>query len=461
MPIKKTKKTKSPLSLELVRELDQIFSRIRALPAFEMLGNLPVSHFLSGQAGSLNEGLSALTLKRAADLGAAKVCGLPGISPADANELKVALQNLCGAEAAAQAPAAEVQVASRPRDRVFVSTQAEMRLTALIAQLSGAPFFDSVKSRTLGEFWAKDSARSPFEECISFKQLCDMNMESFLRKKSFTASRVDAIIRSIEECLARQGQKGGEERPGPACPAPASPAAAEVPRQEPLPAERDTAGAPAGWLEGGSGLPTHVVCLLDLAFGELEAACASPRPLWRMLGALPRRIDALELAALLVSEHDLATASVILRRDSEWLAGHALSCREKLAAALSEGAPEVAAHWRGALASPGVPWRELIEPYVTADLSKPFQELILRALLSALGAEPVRGLGATLPDYVSALPESFETIAGLMMSGLPKSDEKLRAEIALMLPRMACEDVLGVIRRVARVSAGDGRWTLL
>lgn len=72
--------------------------------------------------------------------------------------------------------------------------------------------------RPIGDFWSPSDSRSPFEEALTVRQLCSLNLDPFIQKRSFTEKKQQALIAAIEECIAsgqrveRFEEEGGGER---------------------------------------------------------------------------------------------------------------------------------------------------------------------------------------------------------------------------------------------------------
>lgn len=56
--------------------------------------------------------------------------------------------------------------------------------------------------RPIGDFWLPSDPRSPFEEALTIRQLCSLNLDPFIQKRSFTETKLRALIKAIEECIA-------------------------------------------------------------------------------------------------------------------------------------------------------------------------------------------------------------------------------------------------------------------
>lgn len=69
--------------------------------------------------------------------------------------------------------------------------------------------------RPIGDFWSPTDPRSPFEEALTIRQLCGLNLDPFIQKRSFTEAKLHALIRAIEACVVRgdnpqTGEDGGD-----------------------------------------------------------------------------------------------------------------------------------------------------------------------------------------------------------------------------------------------------------
>lgn len=81
------------------------------------------------------------------------------------------------------------------------------RLLTAIKELRASSDFPKLAAKKIGEFWIPEDARAPFEEEFTLKQIAEIDIDTFFKKRSVVASKVVAIVNAIENALSDERAK--------------------------------------------------------------------------------------------------------------------------------------------------------------------------------------------------------------------------------------------------------------
>lgn len=77
----------------------------------------------------------------------------------------------------------------------------EIILGEVLSELKNHKDFLSIAGTAVGMYWDKKASRAPFEEELTLRQLTSLDIHNFLRKKSMTSARIDAIVGAAQNAL--------------------------------------------------------------------------------------------------------------------------------------------------------------------------------------------------------------------------------------------------------------------
>ena len=98
------------------------------------------------------------------------------------------------------------------------------KLLNAIKKLKESKKFFDLQSKQLAEFWDRTYPAAPFEELFTYKQISEINIDTFFKKRSVVSSKILGIIASIENAISDKkiktpkkltGKKSASKKPGP------------------------------------------------------------------------------------------------------------------------------------------------------------------------------------------------------------------------------------------------------
>lgn len=76
--------------------------------------------------------------------------------------------------------------------------EATQQLEKVINNLRNSPDFQNISHRLVSSFWDEAWPRAPFEESLTLKQICSLDVAKILRKRSLTPPKVGAMIAALD-----------------------------------------------------------------------------------------------------------------------------------------------------------------------------------------------------------------------------------------------------------------------
>jgi len=377
------------------------------------------------------------------------------LTPAEHARLVQALTDLCEQaqpELQPESPAAALK-SLRPRHvnhTILSSVQAERMLTDAIAALRDSPRFPSIRFAKLGEFWQDDWARAPFEEALTLQQMVDMKVAALLEKRSLSHAKILHVVGALEHA---SGKSPGVSAPTPngetgpvAEPPVGAIRAPETPRHTWTHA--DLADLP----------PTATASLKYIQ--TLGAELTRHRsPLEAVVGQIPSTLSAAEAAVAwfrIDSPHDVVAS--LLRLPLDEVAGLTESARNKLGTLFSQVAPLERQSFDIALRHAAMPLEPLIHTIGGGNVDHADLCAVLRLLVTTLGAVHPVVHGRTLHRYYTLAPQAAEMIIDNVVVRLPRSDEAVRRELALLLPFVPESEATALLGTRARLDTDVKEW---
>lgn len=99
-------------------------------------------------------------------------------------------------------------------ERFQSSVQLELELRRLLGEIRAHPRYESVRRRTIGEFWDARWTPAPFEEALTLSQLTSLDLTVLFKKKMVSDSRIHNLCQALERVVAELS--AGKEVPSPA-----------------------------------------------------------------------------------------------------------------------------------------------------------------------------------------------------------------------------------------------------
>lgn len=443
-------KKKGSLTVGTVKALHDALSKLESLPRFDMLKDLLVKHFIGQDKASV---LNDLTLGELVELGPLKICALPSMG---ANKIKLLVKALEPLAAGAadngiepEAPLLgnfQVPARQRPtrlRGPSLSPLEAEERLSVALVRLKNSPKFDALKNHTLGEYWEEHWTRAPFEECLTFKQLAEIKVETFFRKRSVNNEKILALIDVINKALA-------EDRLD------------VVPEVEPVVVEhfqivgevraQDPRAPSSGWQVESNAYPSYIYGLIRFAEAQIDKASSGVSPFAGLVRSLPQLVTAEEFSYLwLTAERNESLANELPAPNIDVLT-------ERCESFMRSVAPSVFHSWNTILMGSGVSLDALLQPHLDSALDEVFQRIVAKVILSLFGASELELDTHPVPNYWTKNPEAARIMLSALVSSLPKSDSALRAEIKACFPLVSLDAVISIFQHRAEYDNRSKMW---
>ena len=87
------------------------------------------------------------------------------------------------------------------------------KLLSAISALKQADNFTLISHKQLGDYWQPNQPRAPFEEMFTIKQISEINIDIFFKKKSVVASKILAIVEAIKAAIStKKKEKAGKKK---------------------------------------------------------------------------------------------------------------------------------------------------------------------------------------------------------------------------------------------------------
>lgn len=290
---------------------------------------------------------------------------------------------------------------------------------------------DLLSSKILLDYWEKDWCRAPFEECLSFKQFSDLDFEVLVKKKTFDAAKMKAVIMAIDKFMAEHDVR---LKRNPSIPSnlsernlmsAISPVVTFAPSERPLPL-----------------ITGNLVRYFEYQCSLYPAV----QGVWRVFYAhLPLTLDAPEIASLALSVNNAPSLSRrLLGMTKEEFDVLLKEAQGKLLQLFEHSCPKVFSSWKACLGTVGITEEDLFGPYFDPTFDEEFQRMILRSLLLSLGAVHPSIGSEHFNDIWTSNPEISEVI----VSSLTQSNEDqaaLATKIVRLLPSFPVDRVLKAI----------------
>ncbi len=81
-------------------------------------------------------------------------------------------------------------------------SEVRVLLLKAIDSLKGSSHLKILSEKQLKEFWQKDYPPAPFEEVFTFKQIAEIDIDTFFKKRSVLPSKILGIVAAIEKAVS-------------------------------------------------------------------------------------------------------------------------------------------------------------------------------------------------------------------------------------------------------------------
>ncbi|MGI6525100.1 MAG: hypothetical protein ACOX2O_07420 [Bdellovibrionota bacterium] len=446
--------------------LQTVLNQLRSSERFLILRLLRISHFLpNGTFG--NSTLDQYTLEQLIEEGAAHIIKQRGVELETIENLLPILQGLLTDDTAEtafdllqeQPPALDAptenskisnqrecntvkEIQSKKTEEKRSSIEAERILRENFTKLEKAPSYPLIKDSLLSKYWDMTGVRDPFLEELTFKQLLNIKIEYLLKKRSFTDSKITALVTAINNCLADKGSVSVD------CT---------------LTTNREEVTAPTVNLISPDfnsiTWRTHSSCEAPIA----DALLAQFKLVWSasqdmegeiptLLRDLPKWLTAREYIIWWIdAAYSLDLAAKLLRSTVASLRKEYKVCVEAIYLNFAVTAPVLYAHWHGALSGAGVSYQSLISSHLEEGLSPDYQLVFFKGLLKALGACNVTAFGIKLPNYWTTNPHLLQLILEGLSKKAPLPKDKIKAELEKILPLFDFKDLKPILNKTGLI----------
>lgn len=463
----KRRGTKDLPSDELRQALEGALRALQISPRYEFVRLLRAQELL-GSKDKGYEAFEALTIEDLIRGGAQKILAIPSLSSARCKLLISILEGLAGEPAHLDSESSRTQLSDEilppshaleflPRREkplspkedlpVMASTEAELKLMDLIRKLKNAPHFEKIKELYLKDFWLPEWPSAPFEQAMTLKQVAELNIESVLKKRSFSGQKVTAFMQALERSITAPFV-AGSAADSPDTPSSLSLRASLSNSHEEI------------WRLKDSPLPGYA----KSALRNFEAAGyqpKSPHSLLRIMKRVPHILAAEDFWLLWIQEEhpehwrDLIESSLLSRSESTLP-----SARELLLKELLLSCPDIHYHWLSALSAPGITLDALVHAHIDEGCDAALQTVFARVLLSSLGAAHPSYHGVIAKECWTKAFKSFERIMDGALLTLPRPDQEMIEELRALLPFFSLETLTSALHTRARLNPASRIWEL-
>jgi hypothetical protein len=373
------------LKQQSLKNLSRVLSDLALSPHYEVLRSVPIAQFI-GKKLSNNKVLTGITLEDLYGISRAELSPLTALPPLQIKHLIKSLWPLLGATAIEPMGTTKSSPTDSEEKSDAESTisplELQSKLTALVAQLNTSKKLATLKSKTLAAFWDPSWPKAPFEEALTFQQICSVDIEALTKKRSFTLKKGVAMMHALERALADGSSSG------------ASAALQSFPSSPTDEDHHDTVvrsiHGGGSWEEPSTKVPLHGRNLIELMAREIRRgqALASPSSGARLLMALPQVLTQEEWYLWwLAQDYHANTLVHLVEKKERDIEKSVERIRVKLSLHVEKVAPEVASFWKDTDTTREFPDRYLYDPY----LDKQLDREILRIALSLMRAALVHG----------------------------------------------------------------------
>ncbi len=86
-------------------------------------------------------------------------------------------------------------------------------LSQTIERLKSSETLKEYAGKQLKEFWQKEYPPAPFEELFTLKQIAEINIDTFFKKRSVLPSKILGIIAAIEKAVNLKSKRAVQKKP--------------------------------------------------------------------------------------------------------------------------------------------------------------------------------------------------------------------------------------------------------
>jgi hypothetical protein len=200
------KHVSSSSNAKLAEKLQVQITKFETNSRFDLLAPLDINSILGRNAASVD---SPISLENVCDMGAKALCTALRLST---NEIHRLLDFFSGLDDAPSSPRNQNQSTNKIVE--INSIEARNRLLSIVFDLRSAANFSDLIHFPVSKYWQPDWPRAPFEESLTISQICSIDIENLLRKRSLGPAKVTALILALESALTEaQGQRKLKAKP--------------------------------------------------------------------------------------------------------------------------------------------------------------------------------------------------------------------------------------------------------
>jgi hypothetical protein len=203
-------------------ELSEALQQFASSPRFNFLKTLQVGRFVGTAPISLGI-LGEFTFEKLVELGTKKIAKLKWLNKEQESLLVTLLQALGDGEAGdlfSPPPPISPRIRERVEEaqeqdapeEIVSSVQLEIDLRDRLQELKNDPRFESLRFRSLGQFWDSSWPRAPFEESFTLEQLIELDMSTLFRKRTMSSSRIMYMTKALGRAL-QGGREASRDEP--------------------------------------------------------------------------------------------------------------------------------------------------------------------------------------------------------------------------------------------------------
>lgn len=423
---------RTPKSAADFTTLEESLEKLKRSPRFDFVRSLQIAELLG--ADHQAKSLKGITIEELVALGASKIVKRRSISPQSLALMSSIFNNLAGEADTyidSGEPSPEVTLGLPSYDEMvtklfprlsedaaphFRSSEAELRLLALVERIRRSPNRARVEALKIADLWPSDGPSAPFEEAMTVRQILEIDLEVIFKKRSFSNAKLRALTAAFESAMSQLENKIETPTQSPSV---------EISSTTPT-LEVDVSNLP--WVVGSAVKKLIETLLSSTALSKADVSL------------ILERLGAVQIGTLwAVEEYGAATAAALLNKAEPVIAEATADAARTLAGLVLDDSMSGLTPWRHMLIAPAIPTDTFlvvlgIRP---ADLAvvRGFAQALLRALRAT---HPVVG-GHSLLGYWTFHPDLLEMTLRGMLSSERGRDDAL-ATFQHLLPALTSEE---------------------
>lgn len=459
------KKIKPGISRKLVEKLHGRLYALESSARYIFLAPMHVAQFFQKDSAKA-KAFEQLTFEQLIEIGAINFCLREGVGKSRVEALIEILDTLMHGDQTFSIPQETVQPAPVrnvdfvPRIARQTSTQSEIpiissvesarRIKEGIRRLRILPDFASLADMKLQEVWDETIVRAPFIEDLTFRELCELDVDLLLKKRSFSERKIYALIQTLDKVVEQRGKQESHLAPTPE---------AIVTRASQGRSVKSTSSPVELQWRGEGTLSPQFRHLLRLYSFEAAQVSEKSDMLASLLRNIPDHLEAPEFVAyLLFADRELQSAEQLARVIGSDLDLLVERCASVIGPLFEEHLGSAYSTWKLLLATPALSEDRLLDAVVEFKSADGFLRSIARLGLVSLGGRPPEFQGSQFSGHWSSNPEALTIVMQSLLQSLPIDDRSFRMQLSGLFPLADQADLIAFMKSLLVFDSSLASW---